>query len=78
MYLPANSSTVGLARSIVPDVTKIYLSPSYDLTLALTSYLVSALGGYTATQLMTQVATTKKVWERVGWVALAGLVFGGW
>lgn len=88
MYLPDIAS--GLVSDNVTSPTfagraaasatssRIYLSMKWDWTLILTSYLVSALGGYTATQLMTQVVTTKSLRARIFWVTLASLAFGGW
>ena len=91
MYLPilsgvitqlannVTSTSVVVGRGAIATTSgRIYLSMKWDWTLILTSYLVSALGGYTATQLMTQVVTTKSLRARIFWVTLASLTFGGW
>jgi NO-binding membrane sensor protein with MHYT domain len=84
MYLPALLSSSSISsrdptnQPVQGQELRIYLTAHYDLTLILTSYLVSALGGYTATQLMTQVVTTKSLRARIFWVTLASLAFGGW
>jgi hypothetical protein len=87
MYIPSvlnhlveNTTTRSFpsGHAVASLTDRLYLTPSYDYTLILASWLVSALGGYTATQLMTQVATTKSLRARISWVTLASLAFGGW
>ncbi|GHJ90057.1 hypothetical protein NliqN6_6459 [Naganishia liquefaciens] len=88
MHIPARSGPLWddfLFDSDTTNLTAIASSgpPLYPLQarwhwpLVLTSYFISALGGYTSTQLMSQVRASKGVRARMTWIGLASVVFGG-
>lgn len=60
------------------DPTLYPVEMEWYLPLVFTSYFISALGGYTSTQLMGQVRSSKGVKSRIAWIGLASVVFGGW
>jgi hypothetical protein len=63
----------------VQQGTTLYLLEArWHWPLVFTSYFISALGGYTSTQLMAQVRASKGVKARMAWIGLASVVFGGW
>ena len=53
------------------------LHHQWKLSFVIASYAVSVLGAYTTTQLMCQSSSSRRLWKKVGWIAVASVSFGG-
>ncbi|KAJ9092370.1 hypothetical protein QFC21_006872 [Naganishia friedmannii] len=76
-FLFDSDSTTITATNHALGPTLYPLEMKWHLPLVFTSYFISALGGYTSTQLMAQVRASKGVKSRIAWIGLASVVFGG-
>ncbi|KZO89817.1 hypothetical protein CALVIDRAFT_569584 [Calocera viscosa TUFC12733] len=73
MYLP---------RTILPPPPLLPagahpLPRTYNIPMLLAAYFIGILGMYTATQLMAQINSTRRVSRKLGWSFLAALCVGG-
>ncbi|KAI9007347.1 hypothetical protein BC832DRAFT_610594 [Gaertneriomyces semiglobifer] len=58
-------------------VVPIRLVPQWNWPLISVSYVVSVLGAYTTTQLMTNVSQCRNLPEKLRWIGMASMSFGG-